>query len=373
MKILLAPDSFKNALSSTNVAESIKRGIIQKSNHEITIQQLSDGGEGALDLILENHKFRKETILVTNPIGEKVNASYAINLSEKSVFIEIAQAAGLELISEREQNPFLTTTYGVGELILDAYKKGVRNFSLSLGGSATNDGGAGILSSLGIQFIGVENKYISNSDLINISKINIDKLKIKDCNFKILVDVDNPLLGANGATQIYAPQKGAKKEDLQLLENNLSHFAEVVSKTTNTNNKNLEGCGAAGGIAYGLKSFFDVEIVSGITEMMSLCNLELQIKNSDLVISGEGSLDSQSQNGKLLSGVANMCHQNKKQFIIVAGKVEDVEMEYFFSKGCVAIIPIQDKHQTIEESIKRTSEMLENVGVNIAELIRFIK
>ena len=368
MKILLAPDSFKNALSSLEVAKSLKKGLITNSKVEVVIQQLSDGGEGALDLILENSKFKKETIAVTDPIGESSNASYAINLSDKTAFIEIAHAAGLELISKKEQNPFTATTYGVGELILDAYKKGVRNFSLSLGGSATNDGGVGILSALGIQFIGVEKEIVSNSDLKNITKINIVNLKIKDCKFKILVDVNNPLLGENGATQIYARQKGAREEDLQLLENNLSHFAKIITETTNTDYANIEGCGAAGGIAFGLKSFFDAEIVSGITDMMDFCDLEQQVKNSDLVISGEGSLDSQSQNGKLLSGIAKMCYQNKKPFIFVAGKVEDVDMEYFFNKGCIGIIPIQDKNQTLEKSIERTSEMLEQVGVTIAEL-----
>ncbi len=373
MKILIAPDSFKNALSSLDVAKRLKKGLIVNKSLEISIQQLSDGGEGTLDVILENTLFEKETIAVTNPIGKRINSSYAINKKEKSAFIEIAQSAGLELLKNEEQNPLYTTTYGVGEMIVDAYKKGIQNFTLSLGGSATNDGGAGLLSALGIQFIGVDNRYISNSDLKNINKVNLENLKIKDCKFKILVDVNNPLLGKNGATQIYASQKGAKKEDLQILENNLSHFVKIVSKTTNTNYKNFEGCGAAGGIAFGLKSFFDVEIVSGITEIMNACNLEQQIKDSDLVISGEGSLDSQSQNGKLLSGIASMCYQNKKPFIIVAGKVEDVEMEYFFSKGCKAIIPIQDKHQTLKESIQRTSEMLENVGVNIADLISLIK
>jgi len=373
MKILIAPDSFKTALSSIKVAQSIKQGLDKESNHEINIQQLSDGGEGALAVILGNIKFQKETITVTNPIGIKTNASYAINTLGKSAFIEIAQTAGLELIPINKQNPLLTTTYGVGELILDAYKKGIRNFSLSLGGSATNDGGAGLLSALGVEFMGIDTKLIANSDLANISEIVTDNIKIKKCKFKILVDVANPLLGPNGASQVYAPQKGAKKEDLLILENNLSHFAKVVSTSTNTNFANLKGSGAAGGIAFGLKSFFDVEIVSGISEIMDFCDLEQQIINADLVISGEGSLDSQSQNGKLLSGIADMCFKHTKPFIIVAGKVEDVEMKYFFGKGCVAIIPIQDRKQTLEESIKRTGEMLENTGRTIAELVGFIK
>ena len=369
MKVLLALDSFKNALSSYDAAMSLKAGLSVNKSLDISIQQMSDGGEGALNVVLENTHYQKETVIVANPIGKRIEASYAINKEEKSAFIEIAQSAGLELLKNEERNPLYTSTFGVGEMIVDAYEKGIRNFTLSLGGSATNDGGAGILSALGVKFVGVDNKYISNLDLSDISSIETESIKIKDCKFKILVDVNNPLLGKNGATQIYAPQKGASKDDLQLLENNLSHFAEIVSETTNTDFKELKGSGAAGGIAFGLKSFFDVEIVSGISEIMKLCNLEQQIKDSDLVISGEGSIDSQSQNGKLLSGIADMCFKHKKPFILVAGKVDDVNVEYFYDKGCIAIIPIQDKKQTIEESISRTAEMLENVGVNISEFI----
>jgi len=372
MKILIAPDSFKNALSSVDVAYSIKKGLMKTKENEIFIQQLSDGGEGALDVILENPLFYKQTVVVKNPIGENVEASYAINLTDKSAFIESAKASGLELIPKNKQNPYYTSTYGVGEIILHAYKKGVRNFNISLGGSATNDGGAGILSALGIKFIGTKNKQITNSDLQNIKSITTDSIKIKDCRFKILVDVDNTLLGPKGATQIYAPQKGAKKNDLQKLENNLRNFAEKVNKITKTDYTKLKGSGAAGGIAFGLKSFFDVEIVSGISTMMEFCNLDKQVRDADLVISGEGSLDSQSHNGKLLSGIAKTCYHYKKPFIIVAGKVENVDIDFFFNKGCVAIIPIQDKEQSLKESINRTSEMLENVGETISDLIRFI-
>ena len=371
MKILIAPDSFKNALPSLDVAQCIKKGLQTNPNLDVTIQQLSDGGEGAMEVILEDLNFKKTTVKVSNPIGKNVNASYAINISEKSAFIETAQAAGLELLTNNQQNPLLTSTFGVGELILHAYEKGIRNFTLSLGGSATNDGGAGILSALGIDFIGTENKFISNSSLNNISQINIENLKIQNCKFKILVDVENPLLGKNGATTIYAPQKGAKPKDLDILENNLIHFSKLVSGFTNTNYTNNKGSGAAGGIAFGLKSFFDVEVVSGISEIMKFCSLEQQIKKSDLVISGEGSIDSQSQNGKLLSGIAEMCYRYKKPFILVAGKVEDVDVKYFFGKGCKAIIPIQEKSQTLDESIKRTGEMLENTGVNIADVLLF--
>ena len=370
MKILIAPDSFKNALSSIEVARSLKHGLTKKSNHKITIQQLSDGGEGALNVVLENPLFSKVDIEVSNPLGKQITASYAFNKNEKTAFIEMAQAAGLELLSDREKNPLHTTSYGVGQIILDAYKKGVTNFSLSLGGSSTNDGGAGLLSALGIEFVGTKTKKITNSNLVNITDIIIDNLKIENCKFKILVDVDNPLLGENGATSVFAPQKGARNEDLKFLENNLSHFAKIIYSSTKTDYSKLKGSGAAGGIAFGLKSFFDVEIVSGISELMKFCELEEKIKHTDLVISGEGSLDSQSQNGKLLSGIAEICYKHNKPFILVAGEVGDVTLEYFFNKGCKAIIPIQDKEQTLEESIARTSEMLKKVGVTISNFIQ---
>jgi len=373
VKILIAPDSFKNALTSIDVSKSLQKGLSKNLNLDISIQQLSDGGEGALEVILEDYYFERETIITTNPIGKKINASYALDKTHGKAFIEIAQSAGLELLSNEDKNPLFTTTYGVGKIILDAYKKGIRDFTLSLGGSATNDGGAGILSALGVKFIGANKKQISNSDLINIESINIDNIIIKNCRFKLLVDVDNPLLGDNGATRIYSTQKGARDKDLFTLENNLTHFANIISEFTSTNYSNYKGSGAAGGIAFGLKSFFDVEIISGFEEFASFCGLEKQILETNLVISGEGSLDSQSQNGKLISGIADICFKHNKPFILVAGKVEDIDLEYYFRKGCKAIIPIQDKNQLLDESIARTSEMLENVGEEISNFIDFLK
>ena len=371
MKILIAPDSFKNALSSLDVANSLKKGIEKTSTHQIKIQRLSDGGEGAIDIILEDNQFKKITIPVSNPLGKIVEASYAINYNKGIAFIEMATAAGLGLINHNERNPLNTTTYGVGELIVDAYKKGIRNIYLSLGGSATNDGGAGILSALGVEFWGVKNTKLSNSDLKNISEINSDSIKIKDCKFKILVDVNNSLLGKNGATNIYASQKGAKKEDFEKLESNLKHFAEIVEKHTGNNYLNLKGTGAAGGIAFGLKSFFDVEVISGITEMMKFCDLEKQITDADIVISGEGSLDSQSINGKLISGLSDMCYKHKKPFILVAGIVKKIDINDYFNKGCIAIIPIQDRKQSLEKSIEKTHKMLEVTGESISDLLSF--
>ena len=370
MKVLIATDSFKNSLSSLQVGESIKKGLASNKNIKVNIQQLSDGGEGALNVFLENGNFEKISTNVINPIGKTISACYGINKTKNIAFIEMAQASGLELLTPKNQNPLFTTSYGVGQIILDAYNKGIRNFILSLGGSATNDGGAGLLSALGIKFIGTNNEYITNSELDNITNINIDRIKIEDCKFKILVDVDNPLLGENGATHVYAKQKGAKKEDMIYLENNLKNFSYIVSKFTNTNFSNLKGSGAAGGIAFGLKSFFDTQIVSGISEIIKISNLEQQIVNADIIISGEGSIDAQSQSGKVISGVANLCLKNNKPFFLIAGKVDYTTVEYFYNKGCLSVFSIQDQPQSLENSIKRTSELLKNVGRNIANIIK---
>jgi glycerate kinase len=372
MKILIVPDSFKNALKSIDVAKSLKRGITKQAKHCVSIQQLSDGGEGALNVISENPHFEKVNVEVCNPLGVPITSAYAINKTDKVAFIEIAQCVGLELLNNNERNPLYTTTYGIGEMILHAYNKGIRNFTLSLGGSSTNDGGAGMLSALGIDFIGVKNKKITNSELSNIVKINMSNLKINNCKFKILVDVNNSLIGTNGATLTYAPQKGAQKKDIKLLEKNLCLFAKIISTSTNTDFKNIKGSGAAGGIAFGLKSFFNVEIVSGIEELIKFSNLDNKILSADLVISGEGCIDLQSHNGKLLNGIAERCYKHNKPFILVAGKVENFNINYFFNKGCVAVIPIQDKKQSFYQSIARTGEMLEYIGEEITSFIDFL-
>jgi len=369
MKILIAPDSFKNSLSSLQVARNIAKGLSActvSNTLDINIQQLSDGGEGALNIFLDDSSFKIQEVWALNPIGENIKSLYLINPEKKVAFIEMAQISGLELLSEEYKNPKRTTSYGVGQLILHAYKKGIREFVISVGGSATNDGGAGMLSALGIDFSGIKNKTISNADLINLNNVSLENVKIRDCKFKILTDVNNPLLGNNGATQIYAKQKGATKTDIIELENNLINFADIIEKFTHKKFRDEKGMGAAGGIAFGFKSFFDVEIVSGISEIMKFCDLEKKIKEADLIITGEGSIDFQSLNGKLISGVANLCKQNNKPFILIGGKIDYNIIKKYYNLGCISAFSIQDRPQSIDDSIKRAPELLENLGKNIA-------
>ena len=366
MNILVAIDSFKDSLSSQLVAESLSRGLSTNSKLNIEIQKISDGGEGALDVILDIEGFIEKKVEVSNPIGDTILALYAINSEKKIAFIEMAKAAGIELLSENNRNPLYTTSYGVGQIILDAYNKGIKEFIISIGGSATNDGGIGLLSALGVSFIGVNNKNLSNSDMNNISEINTDNILINKCKFKILVDVDNPLLGINGATQVYAQQKGAKKVDLLTLENNLSYYANILENYSKRYLRDDKGSGAAGGIAFGMKNFFDTETISGASELIKLSGLENKIDKYDLIITGEGNVDSQSLNGKLISGIADLCLNNNKPFILVGGNVDSGISKHLKSKGCINSYSLVEYAKNKKDSIKRSSELLEIVGREIA-------
>ncbi|MCK5824089.1 MAG: glycerate kinase [Ichthyobacteriaceae bacterium] len=370
MKILIASDSFKNSLTSIEVANNLELGLIKNKQISVQKQIISDGGEGALAVFLHNKLFSKIQIEISDSLGRSINAEYAINLTDKVAFIEMAQSSGLELLNDNEKNPFITSTYGVGEMVLDAYNSGVRKFILSVGGSATNDGGAGVLSALGVKFIGLENKFICNSDLHSISGIDLSKVLIENCSFKILADVDNPLLGDNGATYTYAIQKGASISNLPILEINMHRYADALENTTGLRLREVAGIGAAGGIAFGLANVFDVEIVSGVDYFMKIVNLDEQISESDLVISGEGSIDEQTLKGKLISGIAKKCKQHNKSFILVGGKVDYNIVDEFYELGCVSVFSIQDKPQSLNESVKRTAELLQNTGRNIAELMK---
>lgn len=328
MKIVIATDSFKGSLNSIEVAECIEKGIKNVfKNTEVVKVPMADGGEGTVQSLVyaTNGKIINE--IVTGPLGEKIEAFYGVLGDNKTAVIEMSAASGLPLVPPDKRNPMVTTTYGTGELIRKALDRGCRDFIIGIGGSATNDGGAGMAQALGVKLLDVNNMEIGfgGGELINIDKIdisNIDK-RIFDSKFTVACDVDNPLCGPNGASYIYGPQKGANDEMVRLLDVGLRHFSNIIKRDLNKNIENLKGAGAAGGLGGGLVAFLEAKLKPGIDIVIEKCNLSELVNDADFVITGEGKIDSQTINGKTPIGVAKVAKKKNIPVIVIAGCIDD--------------------------------------------------
>jgi len=327
MKILIAPDSYKDSLTSVRVAEIIGEEF-EKAGHKVDLVPIADGGEGTVEAFLYDFGGEKKFIEVSGPLRRKVKAYYG--LFEKTAFIEMAQASGIQLLTNKEKNPWLTTSYGVGELILDALDQGVDEILIGIGGSATNDGGCGMAQALGVKFYDKYGKLITGKkgngiaacDLKNIAKIDTSGFDARVSNIKITVlcDVDNPLLGEDGAAYVYGPQKGAKADMVQKLEASLKHLSDLF-KAVFFKETDFAGAGAAGGLGAGLKVFCGANLVSGIDILIDYLGLEEKIKRADLVVVGEGCMDFQTIFGKAPAGISKIAKKYNKPVIAIVGKV----------------------------------------------------
>ncbi|MEA3503618.1 MAG: glycerate kinase [Bacteroidota bacterium] len=373
MNIIIAPDSFKECLSAQKVAENIAIGIKKTlPQSQIAIMPMADGGEGTVEALIVATQGTKKTVQVHNPLMRKIDSFFGLSKKGETAFIEMAAASGLELLSENEKNPSVTTTYGTGELINAALNLGVKNIIIGIGGSATNDGGAGMFQALGGKLLdknGDSIKYggthLSKIETIDIS--NLDK-RIKETNIKIACDVSNPLTGINGAVNVYSKQKGATAKMRVELEKNMLHFEKKLKKFCGIDIGNIPGAGAAGGLAAGFIGFLDAEIENGFQLISKTCKLEEQIKNCDLVITGEGNIDFQTQYGKTPFGVAMLAKKHNKPVIAIAGRLGEKYQE-LYSKGFNAIFSIQEEPCTLEESIRNTPKLLQNTAQRIIQTI----
>ncbi|MFC1616261.1 glycerate kinase [Patescibacteria group bacterium] len=345
MRILVCPDSYKHSLSCTQVSEIIGEEL-ESQGYKLDLCPIADGGEGTVDTFLYSLGGKRQNIKVRDPFGCVIDSYYGIK--GNMAFIEMALASGLQYLSDDEKNPWKTTTFGVGEMILDALDKGVKDILIGIGGSATNDVGIGMAQALGVRFFdedcneinGISNGKMAGGDLINIKKIEIDGLdkRIKDINLTVLCDVDNPLCGENGASYVYAPQKGADQEMVELLEKGVMYFSDLCIQQFNRN-LNFAGAGAAGGLGAGLSLFCDAQLSSGIEVLIDYLNLEDRIKKADLVIVGEGQMDFQTVYGKAPAGITKLAKKHGKDVIAIVGKVgkgfeknfEVLKMDHIFS------------------------------------------
>ena len=331
MKILIAPDSFKETLTATDAANAIEEGfldIFPEAN--ILKLPIADGGEGTVDVLVTATQGKYFSTKVSGPTGEYINAKWGMLGNSKTAVIEIAEACGLHLVTLKKRNPMNTSSFGVGELILAAIDEGAEHIIIGLGGSATNDGGMGFLKAIGVQFLDSFGKELTGGveSLNTLSDINITSIdsRLKGVSFEIACDVDNPLIGPQGASVIFGSQKGADEKMINQLDNLLSHYSRIASSKLNNNLSMQPGAGSAGGIGYGFLAFLKADQKSGVQIILEKLNFEQHLLTTDLVITGEGRFDSQSLRGKAPMGVIDYARKHKCSIFVIAGSTENDEI-----------------------------------------------
>ena len=361
MKVVVAIDSFKGSLSSMEAGQAIAEGVKRVYQHaEVVVRPLADGGEGTVEALVEGMGGVFVTKEVTGPLGEKVEAVYGMIESKddlsKTAIIEMSAAAGITLVPEKSRNPMSTTTYGVGELILDAIERGCRHFIVGIGGSATNDGGVGMLQALGYDFVTQEGKAISYGgnglrELARIEESNVQPT-LKECTFKVACDVTNPLCGENGSSAIFGPQKGATPEMIQELDQSLLYYAELSKNINSHADRFYPGTGAAGGMGFAFLTYTNATLESGIQIVLTETKLEELITTANVVVTGEGKLDGQTVLGKAPIGVAALAKKYQKKVLAFAGAVT-LDAKECNQHGIDAFFPILRGVVTLKEAMNK--------------------
>ena len=374
MKIVIAPDSYKESLSATEVTQAIEKGFreIFPDAHYVSVP-VADGGEGTVEAMIAATQGAEHTASVTGPLGERVDACWGMSGDGNTAFIEMAAASGLALVPPELRNPLMTTSRGTGELILHALEHGARNIIIGIGGSATNDGGAGMVQALGAKLCDANGTEIGHGggSLMSLNTIDISGLdpRLASCTIRVACDVTNPLTGEQGASRIFGPQKGATDAQIVELDNNLSHYADVIKKSLRVDVKDVPGAGAAGGMGAALMAFLGAELRSGIEIVTQALNLEEHIHDCTLVVTGEGRIDSQSIHGKVPVGVAKVAKKYHKPVIGIAGSLtRDVGVVHQY--GIDAVFSVLTSIGTLEEAFRGAFDNIYRASRNIAATLR---
>ena len=375
MNIVIAIDSFKGSLSSLDAgmaaAEGIQRAI---PNAGISVRPIADGGEGTVEALCLGLGGIKMCIDVKGPLGEKVKAEYGLVPKSRTAIIEMSAAAGITLLSENERNPLNTTTYGVGEIIADAISRGCRSFIIGIGGSATNDGGIGMLQALGYDILNKEGKSVplgakGLEEVHSISAKNANPA-LSECSFSIACDVTNPLCGENGCSVVFGPQKGADRDMIAKMDMWLLNYAGIAKEAFPNADKNAKGAGAAGGLGFAFMTFLNGKLVGGIDLILKETKLEEYIKNADIVVTGEGKLDSQTIMGKAPAGVAAIAKKYGKKVIVFSGCVSK-DAYVCNQHGIDAFFPIVRGACSLEEAMN-PDNAYENMSDTAEQVFRLI-
>jgi glycerate kinase len=377
IRFLVACDSFKGSASSKQVGEAIREGILRvMPSAQVEVVPVADGGEGTVQALVDATGGRLVTVTVTNPIGEKVEATFGILGDGQTAVIEMAAASGLTLIPPEKRNPWVTTTYGTGELIRAALEHGCRKIIIGIGGSATNDAGAGMAQALGVKLLDEDGNQIGfgGGELGRLRRIDMSGLdkRASEAEFIVACDVDNPLTGERGASYVYAPQKGATPEMLPKLDSNLRHFAEIVRQQLGIDVEHVPGAGAAGGLGAGLMAFLKAKLKRGTQIVFELVKLEEKIASADIVITGEGQIDAQTVFGKTPIGVAKLAKRYGKPVIAIAGSIGE-GADSVHSHGIDAIFSIINRPMPLEQAMRNVEALLTSAGEQLARLIATLK
>lgn len=373
MNIIVAPDSFKGSLTALQAADAMLQGIRDAlPDAEIVSIPLADGGEGTTEALVLATKGRFIHKQVTGPLGDPVEAMIGVLGDDITGVVEMAQASGLTLVPPDKRNPLLTTTYGVGEMILEALDQGCTRVIVGLGGSATNDGGAGMAQALGARLIGANGRELGRgaAALMSLDHIDISGLdpRVPRATIWAASDVTNPLCGPEGASAIYGPQKGASPQMVGMLDKALAHYAEVISHDLKIDVNDLSGAGAAGGLGAGLAAFCSAEIHSGSSLVLRVLNFEDYLEAADLVMTGEGRIDRQIEFGKAISGVALLSEKYGVPVVAFTGSLQ-VEPEQLAKRGVRAVVPIAPGPMTEEEAMTQASELLQAAAERAMRLL----
>ncbi|ALX50292.1 glycerate kinase [Lentibacillus amyloliquefaciens] len=371
MNIVVAPDSFKGSLTSIKASEIMKKAItIIDKDCRVSLKPMADGGEGTLESMLASTKGQRISITCTGPLGEKADTSYAI-VDSHTAIIECASIAGLVQVPEDERNPDLTTTLGIGEAMMDALDKGCTSFVLGLGGSATNDGGLGMLMALGMKAWDQKGSEVGpyGKDVQQVSRVSFKDIdeRLAETDIKVASDVDNPLCGERGATHVYGPQKGLRKEDLERYDSALDRYGDAVESVLEKHYRNIPGAGAAGGLGFALLAIGG-SLVSGAKLLADAMNTEEAIQNADLVLTGEGQSDEQTLYGKAPGYIASLAQKYHVPAVLISGSLDgnlDVLGEKF--SGCFSIV---NKPLSLKECMENADQLLYEQTKQVIRLSR---
>ncbi|MBM0867419.1 glycerate 2-kinase [Staphylococcus auricularis] len=372
--IIIAPDSFKESMSARQAAEAIQRGFEKgfKQPAQYTIIPMADGGEGTTDVLIEALSASLQTVEVKDPLNRLIKAQYGLSTSKQTAVIELAAASGLDLLTESERDPRHTTTFGTGQLILDALNHDVKRIILGLGGSATNDGGVGMLQALDVRFLDAQNKPlplggVHLSELATIDTTLMDP-RLADVEITVASDVSNPLLGERGATAVYGPQKGLNAQDFTRLEDALSHYHDSIEQQLHISVKDRPGAGAAGGTGTALLAFLDATLSNGIELVLEETQFVHHVAKADLVITGEGRIDSQTIFGKTPIGVAKSAQPFHCPVIAICGSI-GTGYEAVYQHGIDSVFSILNAPTELKDALLSGPQFIENTAENIARLL----
>ncbi|MDI5983976.1 glycerate kinase [Halomonas sp. M4R5S39] len=374
MKILICPDSFKDALSAAEAARAIACGIARTGGEVVTLEcPLADGGEGSLDALIAATGAERRTAEVHDALGRPTRADWGWHPASRTAYVELAEASGLQQLTPGERTALHSTTRGVGELIRAALDAGAERLLLTLGGSATNDGGAGMLAALGARLLDAQGHELApgGAALERLAGLDLSGLdpRLAGLAVEAAVDVDNPLLGERGASTVFGPQKGATAADVERLDAALAHFADLAAEALGEDHRDLAGAGAAGGMGFAARAFLGAELRPGIELVMAQAGFDALLGDADLVITGEGQLDGQSLGGKTPVGVARAARRRGVPVVVLAGRLAP-GWQAAFDEGVSAAFALADGPMALDEALERCAELLADRAESLVRLLR---